>query len=84
MTANIPDYAATIRQGQEAVRAATDAYTTTLKEAFAGLPKFEVPALGTVPTFPDTAATVDGFYDHALKVIEIQRNLVKQLATVGK
>lgn len=77
MTTTTPDYAEIVNQGQKAVRNATEAYAQVVRDAVAKLPAF--PAVPALLTIPDAAATIDSLYDFATKVVEIQRDLAKNL-----
>lgn len=70
-----------IRDGQQAVRNAADAYARTLQTPIAEL--LNLPTTATLPEVTDVQATVDPLYNHIREVVEIQRGLAGELVTAA-
>ena len=60
-----------VQQSQEAVMAAVDTWTKTVREALSGLPSAPGPL--------DANQVVDQVFDFTEKVLEVQRDFAKQL-----
>ena len=77
-------YTDTLRQSQEAWSGALETWTTGVQKAFGTSPAspFGGSGFGTTPfTFGDPMATVDQVFDLAEKVLEVQREFVKNLTS---
>jgi hypothetical protein len=77
-------YTDTLRQSQEAWSGAIETWTNGVQKAFgsAPVPPFGGSLFGSTPfTLTDPAATVDQLFDFAEKVLEVQREFVKNLTS---
>ena len=71
-------YAALVKQGQEAALAALETWNHTFKQAFSRLPGVGSTAW---PVSPDRV--IDQVYDFAGHVLDVQRDVAKQLVATG-
>ena len=77
-------YTDTLRQSQEAWSGAIETWTNGVQKAFGSSPvaPFGGSVFGSTPfTITDPAATVDQLFDFAEKVLEVQREFVKNLTS---
>lgn len=75
MTTPSTQYTDLVAQSQEAVMAAVDTWTKTVREAMSGLPNASAPV--------DPNQVVDQVFDFTEKVLEVQRDFAKQLITTS-
>ena len=77
-------YTDTLRQSQEAWSGAIETWTNGVQKAFGSspVPPFGGSLFGSAPfTLTDPTATVDQLFDFAEKVLEVQREFVKNLTS---
>ena len=71
MTISTDQYTALVQQGQEAVRAAVDSWTRTVRDAAAQFP--------AVSQAYDADKVIDQVFDFAEKLLEVQREFAKNV-----
>ena len=78
-------YTDTLRQSQEAWSGALETWTNGVQKAFGSSPAspFGGAGFGTPFTLSDPVATVDQMFDFAEKVLEVQREFVKNLTSAA-
>jgi acetyl-CoA carboxylase carboxyltransferase component len=71
MTSSTDQYTALVQQGQEAVRAAIESWTRTVKDAAAQFP--------AVTQAYDADKVIDQVFDFAEKLLQVQREFAKNV-----
>jgi acetyl-CoA carboxylase carboxyltransferase component len=71
MTISTDQYTALVQQGQDAVRAAVDGWTRSVKDVAAQFP--------TAPQAYDADKVIDQVFDFAEKLLQVQREFAKNV-----